>query len=70
MGNPDLLDFPPFTIFLCLLALASIGYIINWHFIPSKKRLDLPYFYVGKDVVSTLEEAHEKVCWRVLYVEY
>lgn len=56
-----LLDLSPISISLYVLAVAAVGGLIYWRFIPSK-RLDLPYFYIESNVVATLEEAHEKVC--------
>lgn len=60
MGILDLFDLSSFSIGLCVLAFAAVGGLICWRFIPDK-RLDLPYFYSDSSVVTTLEEAHEKV---------
>lgn len=52
-------NLSPVSISLCVLAFVTLGGLIYWQFKPSK-RLSLPYFYVGSDVVATLEEAHAK----------
>lgn len=57
-------NLSPVSISLCVLAFVTLGGLIYWQFKPSK-RLSLPYFYVGSDVVATLEEAHAKVCTKI-----
>lgn len=61
MAILDLFDLSSISISLCVLAVAAVSGLIYRRFLPSK-RLDLPYFYIGSSVVTTLEEAHEKVC--------